>query len=52
MKYLLLINKQIKTTDILNNKDEFQNNYSERKNSERKKPGQKKNLSKILKNAS
>lgn len=34
MKYLLLINKKIKTTDMLNNMNEPRNKYSESKKSD------------------
>lgn len=37
MKYLLLINKKIKTTDMLNNMNEPRNKYSESKKSDQKK---------------
>lgn len=57
MKYLLLINKKIKTTDMLNNMNEPRNKYSESKKSDQKKKNprekksNKKNLYKIAKNA-
>ena len=41
MTYLLLINRKIKTTDMLNNMNEPQNKYSKSKKSDQKK---KKNL--------
>lgn len=37
MTYLLLINRKIKTTDMLNNMNEPQNKYSESKKSDQKK---------------
>ena len=37
MTYLLLINRKIKTTDMLNNMNEPQNKYSKSKKSDQKK---------------